>query len=598
MNAATRRHCAPGSRARRGWLGVVLTGLVTVLTLLMVASPAWAHAELVLAAPGDGQVYQESPTELLLQFTEPVTVPAQGVRLFGPNGEPVPTGAPTHRPGDGTSVATPLTGALPDGVYTVAYRVVSADSHPVQGALTFTVGVAALGATAVAPPASDKGAAGLAYGITRWLGFGGLALLIGSCLFIAWCWPAGAAHRRVRATVWTGWAASAVAATGTVLVYGPYAAGLPLADALDPGVLAGTLSARIGVALLVRLGLLVALAAVLAWGLRRYAAAQPERRTRGVVAGGVLTVGAALAATWSLANHSASGEASAAAIPADITHLVAMSAWLGGLTVLALALLPSRDLKAMRTAVPAFSQAAAISVAALLATGLFQTWRQVRTPAALIGTDYGRLLLAKASLVCLLLALGLGARAWTRRHYSTSTGNRGTTRNPDPHQVYHFRRRIAAETTLGVAVLALSAVLVATEPARIAHAATTAAARTPTPAAATIPGTVPFEAGSGPLSRGQVALGIEPPRVGQAALHLSVLDPAGRPLAVPEVRASLRLPARDLGPFPVSLRTAGPGHYIAATTLPLTGRWLVDVTVRTSEVDQTTLSIPVQVTGS
>ena len=89
----------------------------------------------------------------------------------------------------------------------------------------------------------------------------------------------------------------------------------------------------------------------------------------------------------------------ALALPLDALHLAAVAAWLGGLAVLLLAVLPARDAGRLAAVLPRWSRWAAGSVAVIVATGLFASWREVRDLSALPGTRYGQLLLVKAALV-------------------------------------------------------------------------------------------------------------------------------------------------------------------------------------------------------
>ncbi|MBO4273864.1 CopD family protein [Microbispora triticiradicis] len=587
------------TRTRGAGLAVLLAGFATAVSLV-VASPAWAHAELVDAAPANGQIYQDSPRTLLLQFTDPVTVPPDGLRLFGPDGARIGIGPPVHRVGDDTSVEAPLNGKLADGVYTVSWRVVSSDSHPVQGAYTFTVGTPGSRPAAVTPPGDRDGDAATAYGAARWAAFAGFGVLLGTAFYLAWCWPAGARRRTARRVLWAGWGASLAAAIASGLLYGPYVADGDVTGAFDPRLLSTTWATGLGRALGIRVALLLAAAPALVWLLNRYPDA-PDRRTRWTAAAAVLAAAAALAATWSIANHSVTGEAGGFAVPFDVVHLVAGSVWLGGLVALAMTHVPTRDAVTLRVAVPRFSHTALVCVALIVATGLFQAWRQVGSPPTLFATAYGRVLLAKVALVVVLVAFGAAARGWVARHYGAG-GNRRRG-GPDPHQLYAFYRRLLTETAVGAVVLGLSAALVAMEPARSAAASANTEASANTAASANraapvpaVPTPVPFSAGSGPASRGAVLLVVFPPKVGSAQLHLSVLDPNGAPLNVPEVHAAMTLPDRDLGPIPVELQGAG-GHYIGQLNLPFPGRWQAVLTVRTTETDQATVRVVVDVSA-
>ncbi|WP_143737989.1 CopD family protein [Microbispora sp. GKU 823] len=283
-------------------------------------------------------------------------------------------------------------------------------------------------------------------------------------------------------------------------------------------------------------------------------------------------------------------------MPVDVVHFVACSVWLGGLVALAMTHVPTRDAVTLRVAVPRFSHTALVCVALIVATGLFQAWRQVGSPPTLFATAYGRVLLAKVALVVVLVAFGAAARGWVARHYGAG-GNRRRG-GPDPHQLYAFYRRLLAEMAVGAVVLGLSAALVAMEPARSAYAerrSTAAPANRAAPVPA-VPTPVPFSAGSGPAARGAVLLAVFPPKVGPAQLHLSVLDPNGAPLNVPEVHAAMTLTDRDLGPIPVELQGAG-GHYIGQLNLPFPGRWQAVLTVRTTETDQATVRVVVDVSA-
>jgi hypothetical protein len=123
----------PSSRFRRilATLGVVALGAVTGSMSLGV--PAAAHTVRVSSSPADGASLTTAPTEVRLGFNQrPMTTPDVAVSL---SGQVVPSG-PTRV--EDATVVTPVTLPGP-GKYTVAYRVVSADGHPVEGAVTFTV---------------------------------------------------------------------------------------------------------------------------------------------------------------------------------------------------------------------------------------------------------------------------------------------------------------------------------------------------------------------------------------------------------------------------------------------------------------------------
>jgi len=88
---------------------------------------------------------------------------------------------------------------------------------------------------------------------------------------------------------------------------------------------------------------------------------------------------------------------------------------------------------------------------------------------------------------------------------------------------------------------------------------------------------------------------VSPAKAGNDLVHIEVVDASGQPEVVPQVTATLSLPDRQLGPLPISLDGAGTEHYYATTAIPLPGRWQLAVTVRTDEIDETTVMVPITI---
>ena len=129
------------------------TGLVAAI-LLLAAGPAAAHSTLVSVDPADGSSLDAGPPAVTLTFDEPVQAGLAQVRVVGPDGNLWTAGEATVR---GSRVTAPLTPLGPVGDYTVAYRVVSADGHPVSGTRGFTLTTP--GAGTPGPPADAASAA-------------------------------------------------------------------------------------------------------------------------------------------------------------------------------------------------------------------------------------------------------------------------------------------------------------------------------------------------------------------------------------------------------------------------------------------------------
>ncbi|WP_411100131.1 copper resistance protein CopC [Streptomyces sp. x-45] len=589
----------------------MLLGVVLGLLLLGGAGPASAHAALSSTDPGDGAVLQRAPGHVTLVFSESVGLRDDSFRVLDPGGHRVRTGAAGRADGRADTARVALPGELGEGTYTVAWRVVSADSHPVSGAFTFSVGKPSQTTAAVdTGPTEDPLTAAL-HKLARYLSYLAAALLIGTAAFVALCRPPDPAP--LRRPLVAGWWTLLAATVALLVLRAPYEAGAGPAAALDADALAGTLTARPGVLLLTRLALLAPAALFLV----RVSRAGPHRRRGPLVGavGGTLAVGLAL--TWAAAEHASAGIQVPLAMTSSTLHLLATAVWLGGLTALVLTLRSTAD----AATVARFSRVAFVSVTVLVITGVYQSWRGLGSWEALTGTTYGRLLLAKVVLVAVLLAVAAVSRRWTtalataalavpepgrvRERVPQPAGgppepqpraDTDTDPEPDPDPEHPsaaadttaalrrgLLRSVLAEAAVAAVVLAVTTVLTATLPGRAADEA----ARTAVPAGGVLPAsvtTIPFEIGT--AGRGTVQITLDPGRTGDNAVQAVVFGPDGSLAAVPELRLSFTLPDQDVGPIEADLSDRG-GYWSANTvTLPLPGTWTMKATVRVSETDQ------------
>lgn len=138
----------PTGRRRRS-TGVL--ALVAALGLgLALAPPAAAHDSLVASDPTADAVLGSAPSDVSLTFSGELLDVGATVMVVDSAGTDH-AGAPVV---DGPRLTTPL-GALPDGSYTVRWRVVSSDGHPISGIIPFVVGSPSMTPPAAATPAPD-----------------------------------------------------------------------------------------------------------------------------------------------------------------------------------------------------------------------------------------------------------------------------------------------------------------------------------------------------------------------------------------------------------------------------------------------------------
>ncbi len=143
---------AIGSYTRRS---AALLGLSAVW-LLLLCGPALAHAELVEAYPADGDALAESPDQVRLQFTEPIEAAFDPVKVYDQQGNRVDEDDARVDPDDAKVLAAGLE-ELPDGSYTVEWRVTSIDGHVVDDTYQFAV-TASAGQSPDTPQTDNEGA--------------------------------------------------------------------------------------------------------------------------------------------------------------------------------------------------------------------------------------------------------------------------------------------------------------------------------------------------------------------------------------------------------------------------------------------------------
>ena len=661
---------------------LVLLLLAAACALLAGAGPASAHAAVTGSDPGQGAVVDKAPARITLTFSEQVALSDDSLRVLDPEGKRVDTAEPANV--SGTTYAVPLHSGLPDGTYTVAYQVVSADSHPVAGAYTFSIGAPSKTSVSVSGQSTDDGVVGWLYGFGRYVSYAGFIVMTGGAAFVLACWRRGSGVRPVQRFVVSGWVALTASTLALLLLRGSFTGSGKVSDIFDLSLLGQVLQTKSGAALVSRLLLLAAAALFIAvlFGAydKREDAEEKRDLTFGLSIGGVV-VAAGLAASWAMSEHASVGLQAGIAMPVDVLHLLAVAAWLGGLGALLVALYRApADTPVDAPAVRRFSQVAFGSVLALIATGTYQSWRQLGSWSAFTDTRYGQLLLAKIALVVVLVGVAWISRRWTgqlaetvpveapavrekervgagaetagdadiaavgdgeasvkgeggeapvkgegegdsglgtdehpdsehpdseraaqlaRQQAARDTARQKRMRDADPNR-FGLRRSVLAEAGIAVVLLAVTTVLTQTEPGRTeqeAKAATSASASSSadTGASGALTLNMPFDTG-GEDGKGIVTIDVDPARVGGNEMHVYVERPNGRAFDIPEVKVEFTLKAKDIGPLPVVPDHIATGHWSAnGVQIPMAGDWQVDVTVRTSDIDEVTVSKNAQI---
>ncbi len=563
------------------------------------APAAFAHAQLLGTSPLSGAVVQTQPQQVIFKFNQAVGGTLGAVRVYDAQGNEVDDLDVSHPDVNEHWMGVGLKPHLPDGTYTATYRVISADTHIVYGGLVFSIGHAG--------PAPKFTVAGLiahnesgeitkiAFGIVRGLNYLSIALFVGGLVFLLAVWL------RARAAVADGneprWAAASTAfrrrlwlllvgAVGLgllvsvlgILLQGATAAGVSLWSSLKGTVIENTLDSRFGEAWALKVAVWVVLGGLL-FAIRWQRRDSPA--TRALL--GLMSLGGLyLAATPALAGHASIQSPTGVFFPADVVHVLAASVWVGGIACLLLALPaatgelePADRSRLLLATLARFSPLALASVLAIVATGAVQAYIDVRSVEGLLHTTYGTLILIKVALLLALISLG-----WVNRERVIPALRRVLRAGDSPGSTGALARRtMRGEIALMLVVFGVTAALVSYAP--------------------------PIDAASGPFSTTttlgpiELELTVEPAKVGLNTTHLYLINAKDGTqfTRTKELTVTARLPSKGIGPLPLHLTLAGPGHYIVnAAVLSPSGTWELELTDRVSEFEQysRTVRVPIR----
>jgi copper transport protein len=512
-------------------------GLLAVVLACLAPPPAWAHASLVASEPPDGATLTDPPATLKLNFNEPVSPLV--VRLIGPGGEAV---TPAVRAENSTLTILPP--PLRRGTHVLSWRVISADGHPVGGAVVFSIGAPGAG-LAVGDLDTDP-AVKVAIWATRLLIYLGLFVGVGGASFIVVIAQARPLPGRAEWWIAGAMVAGLIASVLSVGLQGLDGLALPLTQAWRPDVWMSGLATSYG-------WTAAAAAVALLLGLATMHAAKPPL-------GGLCASCALACAGFALAmsGHAATAGPQLLSRPAVFLHGICVAFWVGSLIPLVAVV---RDGGRGDGELARFSRLIPIPLAVLIATGAYLAWAQLDRPDALWTTSYGEVLSGKLAAVLVLLGLAaanryvLVPRLKARRPGSASP----------------LAASIATESMVGLAILGTVAVWRFTPPPRALIAAEHAS--------------IHFHGG-----KVMAQIEVEPVRARGADLRIEVLDAAFHPFTAKGVTIFLSNPKAGIEPVRRDADSLDSSNWrIDDLRIPIAGRWTLRVDILISDFEKETL---------
>ena len=504
----------------RNFLRIVFVAIACVLCAP--ATMASAHAVLDNSVPTSGATLEDSPLQIVLDFDESVESSLGYIKLFSSSGKRVQLPAVKADASD-ASIVRVVPPTLAQDSYVAVYRVISADGHPVEGAITFRVGAGAVSnlASVIETALQDSetsNAVKVAMALMRFISYIAISIVLAGIFFLL---GSDAPRKGLnRAVVLAG----SVLGLSTALLYllhGMNASGGTWGQIANVSVVKDVFATQVGESLFARIVVSFLLVSVVArWG--KFVA---------------VFAFATLPFTYAFAGHAAVDSPAALTIALLALHVAAVGVWCGGLILLMF-------VKDIRTTpiVEWFSQRAAILIAVVVATGVVQALLLMDGIGNLTKTSYGKALLAKVCVVGIMLICAAIVR---RRFYESG--------------VSRLRAVLCAEVVVGLVVLSITSGMVAASPR-------------PTVSNA------PF---STALVQGDVIanITISPPRVGESEMHVIVSPPNGSLDPVLAIKARFSLVSGSVPPIQAELNAVGPNHFVGYIQFVYPGEWKVDVIV-------------------
>ncbi len=553
-----------------------------LLVVLAISFPqqVLAHASVTESLPAQNEVLEQSPKQIMIRFNEDIQRAYYGIKLYRSSTEEVGGIKAYIDPQDGTRLLADLPSTLPEDIYTVSWKAISGDGHPVEGAIIFQVGNGAgkslKDATSVA--LEDSRPLNPLLVAMRWIQYAAQAMVLG-----ALCLPLFLLPRSARSEM--SWLRerryTLLALSGAVLTVLALAAQLPLRIAWTAGIPLSTVGGELGntfsgtvfgqVWLLQMAAAVIVLLAVIVRQLPGVKVGL--QRGLGLTALIVLALGL-LAKAFD--GHAYAATLTSVAIAADYLHLLSALLWSGALLVLAL-FLPRivRDYAGEERrqlywgVVRRFSWLAIGSVAALLVTGIYGSLIYLPTLNSLFTTGYGLTLLSK--MLLFLVMAGFGGMNYVKAR----------------NQKDEIGKDMIWEVLTGFVILVLAALLVHLSP----YAAPLGNGGAPREVQAQVQQVDGYE----------ISLRVPPSRMGMNTFEVMVMDSQGKPVDVEQITMQLHHLDMAMAPTDITITSKDRTDNMMYETqgmISMNGNWQVDMTVLTSKLDSIQTKFVLKVPGS
>jgi len=571
---------------------ILVAAALAIVASVLITSIGFAHANQLRSDPADGSVLEESPREISIWFDETISDRFSSVQLFDVDSKPIQVTGIRRDSSDPTLLIISVP-ELEPGVYSVLWKILSeVDGHYNQGLLVFGVGEEAdLGSASVAPV--EGSGPSTAEVLFRWLNLLMLSGLIGGVAMIQLVirpakWEARYSARPLlvfqtvtrRVLKLAAWCAGGGILVGIGLLFwqaSTLISSLPEESTYLNAIEQTLIQTQWGTVWMARQVFYLFAGVGVLYILRKNQAGEsdPNSNRSQVVWLLVFVFSLALIVSQALSSHAAGlTENNTLAVLSHALHLTGATLWVGGMLALGAGLLPlirgqREDIGSLlQVGWRPFSQVAGFSVGLLMATGLYNSGRQVASIDALLTTLYGQALLVKLGILLVIGYFGFVNTSLLHTSLSKFLKKLGSSSGWTPLEVDRLPRLVITKGGLSILVLLVTGLVTAA----------------PSPRSSTF--TVDPEEIPNALSQNVddlvITLGAKPNRPGQNVFTVFAAS-TRRPDPVEISRVILRFTNldQDIGRESITLEEVGRDRYLlGGNYLRLAGNWQIDVVVR------------------
>ncbi|MED1268023.1 copper resistance CopC/CopD family protein [Bacillus mycoides] len=523
--------------------------LIACVFIILIPKSASAHAYVVKSNPAENETLKKAPSVVKIEFDEDIQVSSFNTLFVrDTSGKRVDLKDAHIDKKNKKILEAGLKENLKNGLYSIQWKAISADGHPIQGVIPFRIGLAEAGTDDI--KVEEMGyVPQIDMIMERGVLYTSFSLFLGVLFFnlIMYKGNATPVQSRSKRIIWIALFGIFISLLFNLPLQAKINADVSWLEAFDPILLKETLQLSVfGYVWITQMALISTLMIV------TYFAVKSERLSSFKVWSIPIVLFIGLLVMKAFNSHAYGLKFKEIAVVMDFLHLFAASLWMGGLSSIVLLLRKEDDKWTMYwDAIKRFSPWATGTVIVILLTGLFNSTFFIPTIHSLFDTKYGLALLAKILLFVCMGILGI---------------------------IHYVKGRMRAQQRLGATVKVefIIGIIVFVIVAFMTNV------QTPP-----MPPTGPFTEGKQLDNGYELTLHVSPNKVGQNTFHITLKDENGQPVTdMEQIVLTTQSLDMNMGKGSFKVSAVSPGEYEAeGMYINMTGNWNIQVHGLTKSLD-------------